>query len=118
LAKGDAVTDPNAARIQEYRNRLEAEARKLEAERQRLKQATAALMTEPPEPEPEVGPPPFQPSGYYRPQPAFRVFRFPKRRAATRRRLDSLPKDRCTAGRRRAILPVAKRPNRFAKEPP
>lgn len=69
LAQEDAVTDPNAARIQEYRNRLEAEARKLEAERQRLKQATAALMTEPPEPEPESGPPPFQQSGYYRPQP-------------------------------------------------
>lgn len=66
LTKDDAVTDPNAARIQEYRNRLEAEARKLEAERQRLKQATAALMTEPPEPEPETEPP-FQPYGYYRP---------------------------------------------------
>ncbi len=69
LSKDDAVTDPNAARIQEYRNRLEAEARKLEAERQRLKQATAALMTEPPEPEPESGPPPFQQYGYYRSQP-------------------------------------------------
>ncbi|MBI1355767.1 MAG: hypothetical protein GC160_15615 [Acidobacteria bacterium] len=66
LSKDDAVTDPNAARIQEYRNRLEAEARKLEAERQRLKQATAALMTEPPEPEPEASPP-FQSYGYYRP---------------------------------------------------
>jgi hypothetical protein len=54
LTKDDAVTGPNAARIQEYRNRLEAEARKLEAERQRLKQATAALMTEPTEPEPEA----------------------------------------------------------------
>ena len=66
LTKDDAVTDPNAARIQEYRNRLEAEARKLEAERQRLKQATATLMTEPPVPEPEIGPPQY---GYYRPQP-------------------------------------------------
>ena len=66
MTKDDGVTDPNAARIQEYRNRLEAEARKLEAERQRLKQATAALMTEPPEPEPETGPPQY---GYYRPQP-------------------------------------------------
>ena len=68
LTKDDAVTDPNAARIQEYRNRLEAEARKLEAERQRLKQATAALMTEPPEPETETDPP-FHGYGYYRPQP-------------------------------------------------
>ena len=70
LAKDDAVTDPNAARIQEYRNRLEAEARKLEAERQRLKQATAELMAEPPHSEPEVGES-FQSSGYYRqPEPA------------------------------------------------
>ncbi len=67
--KDDPVTDPNEARIQEYRNRLEAEARKLEAERQRLKQATAALMTEPPEPEPPLGPPPFSSYGYQRPQP-------------------------------------------------
>ncbi len=34
--------------------------------RQRLKQATAALMTEPPEPESDANPP-FQPYGYYRP---------------------------------------------------
>jgi len=66
--KGDAVVDPNEARIQEYRNRLEAEARKLEAERQRLKQATAALMTEPSEPQPPQGPPPFSSYGYQRPQ--------------------------------------------------
>lgn len=67
--KDDAVIDPNTARIQEYRNRLEAEARKLEAERERLKQATASLTMEAAEPEPLTGPPPLSSHGYYRQQP-------------------------------------------------
>lgn len=66
----DAVVDPNEARIQEYRNRLEAEARKLEAERDRLKQATASLITEQSEPDPATGPPPFSSYGYYQTEPA------------------------------------------------
>ena len=48
---------------------LEAEARKLEAERERLKQATASLTMEAAEPEQPTGPPPFSSHGYYRQEP-------------------------------------------------
>ena len=67
--KRDGVIDPNEARIQEYRNRLDAEARKLEAERERLKQAQAVLGMEPSaDPDTASATPPFGSYRYSEPQ--------------------------------------------------
>lgn len=65
--KVPAVVDPNQARIQEYRNRIEEQARKLAAEQDRLKQAKQMVGLGPTLPPGPAEPPHPYAQGYYQP---------------------------------------------------